>query len=41
MKCPECNKNLGKGSSVDLNSIGWVCNECGIKVYKEIYETKG
>ena len=34
--CPECGRNLGEPSAVDLNRIGWHCANCNIKIYKEI-----
>ena len=38
MKCPECGKELGKGSQVDINRIGWVCShkDYDIKIYREM-----
>ena len=36
MNCPECGKNLGDGSDVDLSRHGWCCLKCKIKIYKEI-----
>ena len=38
MKCPGCGKDLGTAISCDLNSVGWSCSECRIKIYKEIEE---
>jgi len=38
MKCPECGKELGEGSYVDMIRIGWCCSDCNVKIYKEIYE---
>jgi len=34
--CPKCFKGLGKPTEVDLNTIGWHCSDCGIKIYKEV-----
>ena len=36
IKCPECGEDLGEPISVDLNTEGWVCIPCNIKIYKEI-----
>lgn len=38
MKCPECHKQLGEWHNVDSYTIGWVCTECGIKIYKDLRE---
>jgi len=37
IKCPECGKELGEHTQVDMNRIGWVCIKCDIKIYKEEY----
>ena len=39
MMCPDCGKDLGEGSEVDLCRIGWVCSHDSydIKIYKEMY----
>jgi len=34
MNCPECGAELEAGT-VDLNTIGWCCSKCGIKIYKK------
>ena len=34
--CPECGKDMGEPTSVDIGRIGWGCTNCRIKVYKEI-----
>ena len=36
MNCPLCDRDLGKGLEVDLNSMGWTCSHPGydIKIYK-------
>jgi len=36
MRCPECDKDLGEPISCDLNSVGWHCLNCKIKIYKEL-----
>ena len=36
MKCPECGKDLGQHTSVDIDRIGWNCSDCQIKVYKMV-----
>ena len=36
MKCPQCGKDLGIATNCDMNSIGWCCTDCKIKIYKEI-----
>ena len=35
MLCPKCKDDLGEGSSVDLNTWGWCCSKCKIKIYEE------
>jgi len=35
MKCPKCNTELGEGSYVDINTIGWCCSNCNMKIYEE------
>jgi len=39
MRCPECGKELGKGSEIDFTHIGWVCSnhkDYEIKIIKEL-----
>lgn len=36
IRCPECKKDLGEAISCDLNTIGWYCIPCNIKIYKMI-----
>lgn len=40
MNCPNCGKGLGKPIDIDMNRVGWSCNDCLITVYqmKEKYE---
>ena len=38
MNCPECGKDLGKGSESDYKVLGWVCLDCNIKIYKELFQ---
>lgn len=35
IKCPECGNDLGEPINCDINSIGWNCWNCNIKIYKE------
>lgn len=25
MKCPECKKDLGEPTNIDIQSVGWIC----------------
>lgn len=34
IRCPNCNKIL-KENEVDINTIGWNCSNCKIKIYRE------
>jgi len=36
MNCPECGKDLGEGTYIGVNEIGWVCSHAtyDIKIYK-------
>ena len=34
--CPECHCNLKDGSRVEVGRMGWCCESCKIKVYKDI-----
>ena len=36
MKCPKCGNELGSGSKVDMERMGWCCSRCNIKIYKEL-----
>lgn len=34
--CPQCHANLKDASRVDMNTIGWCCRVCNIKIYKDL-----
>jgi len=36
IKCPICVKDLETHTHCDINSIGWSCDKCKIKIYKEL-----
>jgi len=38
MKCPECGREIGLPRRTDMKTLGWVCTDCDIKIYKEIGE---
>jgi len=35
MKCPICKKDLGEETECDINTVGWNCNKCNIRIYKD------
>lgn len=35
MICPECRRELGNSTSVDMTQDGWCCSKCGIKIYRD------
>jgi len=34
--CPICRRELGEATHCDMNVIGWCCEDCNIKIYKEL-----
>ena len=34
--CPECDMDMGDPTTIDLNTLGWGCSKCNIKVTKGI-----
>ena len=35
LTCPKCKCDLGEPTDVDLNTVGWCCTKCNIKIYME------
>jgi len=37
INCPKCKRDLGEGEEIEIGRIGWICRDCNIKIYKELY----
>ena len=33
VKCPFCGQNLGISTKCDIDSVGWCCDKCNVKIY--------
>jgi len=37
IRCPECGADLDGESKDEANRVSWICRDCNIKIYKELY----
>jgi len=35
MRCPNCGRDLGDPTDIDIKQVGWGCPYCGLKIYKD------